>query len=172
MSELTLQLVTGSDAAEIIAFEQENRAFFARFVPDRGDDYFSLANMARFLAEIEAEQARGECYLYLVRRHDGELVGRVNLVDIQKTPQPSADIGYRIGASHGGHGYGSEAVRLALIQAARHGIGLVRAMTTEENVASQTVLLRNGFAITGRKPKHLDVNGTLCDAVFFERALG
>lgn len=169
MSNLTLHLVSGHDAAEIIAFERENRAFFARSVPDRGDDYFDLANMERFLADVEGEQARGECYLYLVRDAEGELVGRVNLVDIEKGDRPSASIGYRVGARHGGKGYASEAVRLALAEAAARGIVCVHAMTTAENVGSQIVLLRNGFQFTERRPQHLDLNGTLRDAVLFER---
>jgi [ribosomal protein S5]-alanine N-acetyltransferase len=168
VTKLTLHLVSVRDAAEIIAFESENRAFFARSVPDRGDDYFVPANMERFLTDIEAEQARGECYLYLVRNAEGELVGRVNLVDVQ---QGTASIGYRIGASHGGQGYASEAVRLAVVEAAARGIVTARAMTTVENVGSQIVLLRNGFQFTERRAKHLDVNSALHDAVLFEKTM-
>ncbi|HYF76837.1 MAG TPA: GNAT family protein [Symbiobacteriaceae bacterium] len=168
MSTLTLHLVTVRDAAEIIAFEQENRAFFAQSVPDRGDEYFVPANMVRFLVDVEAEQARGECYLYLVRDASGGLVGRVNLVDVE---QGSASIGYRIGAHHGGKGYASEAVRLALAEATAKGIVRVTAMTTGENVGSQIVLLRNGFQFRERRAKHLDVNGALHDAVLFEKRM-
>lgn len=169
MPRLSLHLVSVRDAAEIIAFELENRAFFAQSVPDRGDDYFVPANMERFLAEVEAEQAREECFLYLVRNEEGELVGRVNLVDIEKGDRPSASLGYRVGARHAGKGFASEAVRLALGAAAERGIVSITAMTTIENIGSQIVLLRNGFQFTERKPHHLDVNGTRHDAVFFER---
>jgi ribosomal-protein-alanine N-acetyltransferase len=171
VSRLTLHLVSAHDAAEIIAFEQENRAFFAQSVPDRGDDYFVPANMERFLAEIEAEQERGECYLYLVRDEAGELVGRVNLVDVERGARPSASIGYRVGARHAGKRYASEAVRLALAEAAGLGIVTVRAMTTVENVGSQIVLLRNGFQFAERRPQHLDVNGKVHDAVVFHSEL-
>jgi ribosomal-protein-alanine N-acetyltransferase len=168
MSRLTLELVAPRHAAEIIAFERANRAFFARFVPDRGDDYFDLPNMERFLAEVAAEQSRGECYLYLVRDAAGSLVGRVNLVDVAGG---AASIGYRIGEAHGGQGYATEAVRLALAEAAQHGINLVRAMTTVGNVGSQIVLLRTGFQFTERRPQSLEVNGAWLDAVHFERRL-
>lgn len=166
---LTLHLVTPGDAAAIIAFELENRAFFAQSVPYRGDDYFDRGTMERFLAEVEAEQARGECFLYLVRRPDGELVGRVNLVDVD---QSTASLGYRIGARFGGQGYATEAVRLALTEAVKQGIHLVKAMTTVANVGSQIVLLRNGFEFVERRPQELDVNGTLHDSVHFLRRLG
>ncbi|HLO02084.1 MAG TPA: GNAT family N-acetyltransferase [Symbiobacteriaceae bacterium] len=169
MFGLTLEALRVAHATEIIAFEQENRTFFAQFVPDRGDAYFIPANMERFLAEIEAEQARGECFLYLVRSSSGELVGRVNLVEVQGT---TASLGYRIGAKHGGQGYATEAVRLALTAAASRGITRVTAMTTSGNVGSQIVLRRNGFAETDGSPKHLDVNGTQQKAIHFERRLG
>lgn len=171
MSKLTLHLITVADAAEILAFELENRVYFAQSVPDRGDEYFVPANMERFLADVEAEQARGECLLYLVRDTAGDLVGRVNLVDIGQGVQPSASLGYRVGSRHAGKGYASEAVRLALAEAAARGIAIVHAMTTVANVGSQIVLLRNGFAFRERRAKHLEVNGTMHDAVVFERAL-
>lgn len=168
MSKLRLELVRLAHAAEIIDFELASRAFFAQSVPDRGDDYFDLANMERFLAEIEAEQERGEAFLYLVRNEAGELVGRANLVDVA---DGAASMGYRIGAVHGGKGYATEAVRLALAEAASRGIVKVQAMTTVTNLGSQAVLRKNGFVEVEGEPKSLDVNGTQHPAVHFVRRL-
>ena len=156
-----------ADAADILQFERENRAYFTQWVPDRGDDYFIPANMERFLAEIEAEQARGECYMYLVRLA-GELVGRVNLTDVK---DGAASLGYRMGQRHSGKGYATEAVRLALREAAARGITTVRAMTTGTNLGSQSVLLRNGFQPAGAVPRALEVNGERHDAVLFSKSL-
>lgn len=169
MSGLRLEPLRLGHAEEIIAFERENRGFFAQSVPDRGDDYFFLAKMERFLTEIEAEQARGESFLYLVRDASGELVGRVNLVDVR---DGVASLGYRIGAKHGGKGYATKAVRLALAEAVSRGISCVKAMTTVSNLGSQAVLRRNGFVEVEGRPESLDVNGTTHKAIHFERRLG
>lgn len=169
MSKLRLELVRLAHAAEIIDFELVNRTFFAQSVPDRGDAYFIPANMERFLAEIEAEQKRGEAFLYLVRNEASELVGRANLVDVA---DGAASLGYRIGAAHGGKGYATEAVRLVLAEAAGRGITFVKAMTTVGNLGSQAVLRKNGFLEVEGRPESLDVNGVLHKAIHFERRLG
>jgi [ribosomal protein S5]-alanine N-acetyltransferase len=36
-----LELLRPDHAPALLAFEQENRAYFAAWVPDRGDDYFA-----------------------------------------------------------------------------------------------------------------------------------
>lgn len=168
LAKLRLELVRLGHATEIIAFELENRSFFAQSVPDRGDDYFTPAQMERFLTEIEAEEERGESFLYLVRDEEGSLVGRVNLVDVA---DGSASLGYRIGEAYGGRGYATEAVRLVLAEGANRGITLVRAMTTVTNLGSKAVLRRTGFVEVEGRPESLDVNGTLHKAIHFERRL-
>ncbi|MFG1955235.1 hypothetical protein [Micromonospora sp. NPDC048830] len=48
-------------APALLRFERENRAYFARSVPDRGDAYF--AGFAARHAALLAEQAAGLCHM-------------------------------------------------------------------------------------------------------------
>ncbi|HMG64245.1 MAG TPA: hypothetical protein VK599_14960, partial [Streptosporangiaceae bacterium] len=51
-------------AAALLTFEQENRAYFAASIPDRGDDYFT-----HFTAQHAAllhEQETGVCHYHVV----------------------------------------------------------------------------------------------------------
>ncbi|MEU8678822.1 GNAT family N-acetyltransferase [Streptomyces sp. NPDC048560] len=140
-----LQLLRPDHAAALFAFEQENRAYFAASVPDRGDDYF-----ARFDARhssLLAEQAEGLCYFHVLVGADGEVLGRVNLVDVA---DGSADLGYRIAEKAAGRGLATTAVhRICVLAATDYGLTALRASTTLDNARSQAVLTRTGFVRTG-----------------------
>ena len=140
-----LQLLRPDHAPALLAFERENRAYFAATIPDRGDDYF-----ARF-DEIHrarlAEQETGVCYFHVLVGAAGEVLGRINLVDVA---DGAADLGYRIAERAAGRGLATSAVR-EICQLAADGYGLtaLRAATTLDNAASRAVLARTGFSVTG-----------------------
>jgi [ribosomal protein S5]-alanine N-acetyltransferase len=142
---VTLEPLTAEHAAAVLAFEVENRAYFAGFISDRGDDYF-----ASFPARHEAllaEQDAGICRFHVLVDAAGAVVGRVNLIDLENG---SADLGYRIAAGSAGRGLATAAVR-AVIELASTEYGLTRltAGTTHDNVRSQAVLKRVGFRQVG-----------------------
>lgn len=141
---LRLERLCSDHAPALLAFEVENREYFAKSIPDRGDAYF-----AEFEARHEAlldEQETGAIQFHLVLDGD-QVVGRVNLVDLING---SADLGYRIAEKATGQGVASAAVRVVLeLAASEYGLTSVRAATTVTNKASQAVLTRLGFVPTG-----------------------
>ncbi|MBB4959406.1 hypothetical protein [Micromonospora polyrhachis] len=48
----------------LLAFERENRAYFAASIPDRGDNYFSDFDTRH--RSLLAEQATGSCHCHLL----------------------------------------------------------------------------------------------------------
>ncbi|MFI9330468.1 GNAT family N-acetyltransferase [Kitasatospora sp. NPDC052868] len=140
---LILERLRSDHAPALLAFEQENRAYFARSVPDRGDDYFT--GFASRHRDLLAEQDTGACHFHVVVDDRGELIGRVNLVDVSAG---SAELGYRIGESAAGRGVATaavgEACRLAV---AEYALRSLVAVTTLDNPASRAVLERNGFTV-------------------------
>jgi ribosomal-protein-alanine N-acetyltransferase len=141
----TLERLRAEHAEALLAFERENRAYFRRTIPDRGDAYF-----AEFAAQHEArlaEQEAGTCHFHVVVDQDGELIGRVNLVDVE---DGSAELGYRIGERAAGRGVATAMVGdVCRLAAAEYGLSALTAMTTLDNLASRTVLERNGFTVLG-----------------------
>ncbi|MDT0270192.1 GNAT family N-acetyltransferase [Streptomyces sp. DSM 44915] len=132
-------------APALLAFERENRAFFATTVPDRGDDYF--AHFAARHRALLAEQAAGDCHFHLLLDDAGAVLGRVNLVDVA---DGAAELGYRIAERATGRGLATRAVQAVCGLAARdYGLTALRAATTLDNPASQRVLTRAGFTTTG-----------------------
>ncbi|GAA2261413.1 GNAT family N-acetyltransferase [Kitasatospora cystarginea] len=140
-----LEQLRADHADVLLVFEQENREYFARSVPDRGGAYF--AEFASRLRALLAEQDAGLCHFHVVVDDQGELIGRVNLVDVA---EGTAELGYRIGERAAGRGAATAAVeevcRLAVVA---YRLSVLTAVTTLDNPASMAVLRRNGFTPTG-----------------------
>lgn len=144
-----LQLLRLDHAPALLAFEQENRAYFAASIPDRGDSYFT--DFAVRHGDLLTEQGAGLHYFHVLVSGDGEtadeVIGRFNLVDVA---DGSADLGYRMAEKAAGKGLATEAVRsVCALAAENYGLTSLRAMTTHDNPASRAVLDRTGFVATG-----------------------
>ncbi|OAR26573.1 GCN5 family acetyltransferase [Streptomyces sp. ERV7] len=140
-----LQRLRPDHAPALLVFERQNRAYFAASVPDRGDDYF--AHFGARLDALLAEQAAGVCLFHVLVDSAGEVLGRVNLVDVA---DGSAELGYRIAERAAGRGLATAGVREACALAAgEYGLSGLRAATTLDNAASRTVLARTGFTPCG-----------------------
>ena len=122
-----------------------NRAYFAAFISDRGDDYFE--HFTDRHNALLAEQEAGICAFYVLVDEDGSVLGRFNLFEIA---DGSAELGYRVAQHVAGRGVATATVReLCQLAAARHGLRTLKAVTTRENVASQKVLAKAGFVPVG-----------------------
>ncbi|MEV7401010.1 GNAT family N-acetyltransferase [Streptomyces sp. NPDC091267] len=142
-----LQRLHPDHAPALLAFEQENRAFFAASVPDRGDDYFT--HFAARHAALLAEQATGACHFHLLVAEDGEILGRFNLMD---AANGTADLGFRLAEKATGRGLATEAVRnLFTLCTTTYALTTLRAAATLTNTASRSVLTRTGFVPTGEE---------------------
>ncbi|MDC0767873.1 GNAT family N-acetyltransferase [Streptomyces sp. HD] len=139
----TLERLRADHADALLAFERENREYFTRSIPDRGDAYFTPAGFAARHEALLAEQDAGICHFHVVLDGDGSLVGRVNLMDVAYA---SAELGYRIGEQAAGKGVATAAVaEVCRVAATAYGLTSLVAVTTLDNLASRTVLERNAF---------------------------
>lgn len=139
-----LQLLREDHAPAVLAFEKANRAFFAKTIPDRGDDYF--AEFAERHAALLAEQAEGVCFFHVLVDDDGSILGRFNLVDVE---DGQAELGFRLAEDATGRGLATAAVLEVIERAAGYGLTSLRAGTSRANTASQGVLRRAGFVVVG-----------------------
>ncbi|HEY7419476.1 MAG TPA: GNAT family N-acetyltransferase [Ktedonobacteraceae bacterium] len=146
-----LQLLHLDHAPALLAFERENRAYFAASVPDRGDEFF--AEFDTRYAQLLASQAEGTDYFHLLVAEGGEVVGRVNLVEVA---DGSAELGYRIAQKAAGQGLATAAVRkVRELAATEYGLTRLHARVTLDNPASRKVLEHNRFVAVGE----LTLNG-------------
>ncbi|MEU9033203.1 GNAT family N-acetyltransferase [Streptomyces sp. NPDC048383] len=141
----SLRLLRFDHAPALLAFERENRAYFAASVPDRGDTYF--AGFQERHRELMAEQEAGLHFFHVLVDEDGQVLGRVNLIDVA---DGSAELGYRIAERAAGRGLATAAVReVCALAGAEYGLTTLRAVTTLDNPGSRTVLTRTGFTPVG-----------------------
>lgn len=140
-----LELLRPDHASAVLAFETENRAYFAAAVSDRGDEYFE--HFVELHDRRLAEQEGGEGAYYVLVDDDGSVLGRFNLII---EADGVAELGYRVAERATGRGVATAAVRqVCRLAAERHGIRTVRAATTHDNKASQSVLRKCGFVPVG-----------------------
>jgi ribosomal-protein-alanine N-acetyltransferase len=160
-----LELLCAEHASAVLEFERVNRAYFAGFISDRGDEFFE--RFAEGFGELLAEQEAGGCACYLlVAEDDGSVLGRFNLYGLA---DGTADLGYRVAERAAGRGVATGAVReLCGIAAARHGVRVLRAAVSDGNAASRRVLAKAGFVAVGPAGP-ADLGGK--SGLWFEREL-
>ncbi|MFD1415127.1 GNAT family N-acetyltransferase [Oceanobacillus jeddahense] len=139
------------DEDRLYAFELNNRKYFEKFVPSRGEAFYQKEDFRNRLHELLKEQASGTSYFYLIKDTDGEILGRINLTDMHPS-QKMAFLGYRVGEKHAGKGIAGKAVELLKVEAEKtFRLKSIKAQTTADNIASQKVLEKKGFKETSRE---------------------
>ncbi|MEU6620686.1 GNAT family N-acetyltransferase [Streptomyces litmocidini] len=140
-----LERLRPDHAPALLAFERENRAYFAASVPDRGDAYFSdFAERHRALLD---EQETGTIHLHVLVGEEGEILGRFNLIDVA---DGGAELGYRVAERATGRGVATAGVReLCRLAREEYGLSRLTAVTTLDNAGSRAVLGRVGFGAVG-----------------------
>jgi streptomycin 6-kinase len=140
-----LQRLEARHAEALLRFERENRAYFARSVPDRGDDYFT--GFAERHAALLAEQATGRCRFHVLVDPGGAVLGRFNLVDLV---DGEAHLGYRVAERVSGRGVATEGVgRILRMAQQEYGLRRLIADAALDNPSSRNVLRRHGFVPVG-----------------------
>jgi RimJ/RimL family protein N-acetyltransferase len=140
-----LQRVRVDHEASILDFELMNRAYFSTFINDRGDEYFrDFPEQHRHL--LSAQDA-GDVVCYVLIDDDQTVVGRFNLYDLV---DGAADVGYRLAQRVTGRGVATATLEIFCRMAHdEYGIRTLTAATPLDNVASQRVLRKVGFVLTG-----------------------
>jgi ribosomal-protein-alanine N-acetyltransferase len=140
-----LQQLRADHGSAVLSFESDNRAYFAAWISDRGDEFyehFAEQHDARL-----AEQRAGLGAYYVLVEKDGSVVGRFNLIF---TEGDSAELGYRVAQTAAGRGLATMAVReLCDLAAKKYGLRRIVAATSRQNTASQKVLTNAGFVLIG-----------------------
>ncbi|WP_245563603.1 GNAT family N-acetyltransferase [Longispora albida] len=132
-------------AGAVLAFELANRAYFARTIPDRGDEYF--ADFAGRHAALLRYQDEGTDHFHVIVDDAGAVLGRVNIVEIERG---RGELGFRIAEPAAGKGLASWAVAEVMrLAAEEYGLTGLTAGTSVDNHGSQAVLRKAGFTETG-----------------------
>ncbi|CAG9621502.1 hypothetical protein BACCIP111883_02275 [Sutcliffiella rhizosphaerae] len=159
---IKLEKLAMTDATPLFEFESKNRSHFEKSVPSRGEKYYILEHFLEGLTDLLEEQNRQDSYFYLIKDEMGSILGRINIIDINRQ-QKVGHLGYRVGENAVGKGVASKAVAQILEQTKDLEIVSIKAKTTLDNIASQKVLEKNGFMRTDLLAETNDI-----DFVYYE----
>lgn len=156
--KIYIELMKEQDATDLFKFERDNRIFFEKMVPSRGEDYYIFKKFKDRHSELLKEQEEGLSYFYLIRNSFNLIVGRINLVDLKKD-EKCGYVGYRVGESYTGKGIANNALKLLLKEVEKYDILVLHGKTTSNNVVSQKVLEKNHFKQKHIKYEEFESNG-------------
>jgi [ribosomal protein S5]-alanine N-acetyltransferase len=158
------------DAERLAELVVRSREFLAPWEPLRPDSYFTLAGQQEAVALSLKSAASGLTEPFVILDDDGEVVGRINLNNIVRGPFQSASMGYWLDEQATGRGLATMAAgELVALAFGNLELHRVEAGTLPTNLASQAVLLRNGFEQFGYAPRYLSIAGVYSDHLLFQR---
>ena len=165
---ISLELLSEENSLDVYSFEKENREYFEQNLSPRPANYFDLEGFKEITRELLREQENHDVYMHLIRDSQGVMVGRINLSALENN-RKTAELGYRIGENVSNLGYASEAVKLVLEKAfTTYDFNRIIAGTATGNLASQRVLLKNGFTFSRVIENDLQIHNEWVHTAVFE----
>lgn len=142
-----------SDAARLLQFEFENRAWFEQQINPRPASFFKETAVQDHIRGYLNAQQQGRFHACVVTDDDEQIIGRANLRDID-LKRSTAEIGYRIALSHSGQGIATAATQhLLKLAYSEWKLRQVSGFVSIMNPASARVLVKSGFVETGLHPR-------------------
>ena len=166
---LYLRPAASGDYLAWSALREQSRAFLTPWEPTWPDDDLTRAAFRRRLRRQGDEMARDEAYPFLIFAEATHvLLGGVTLGGVRRGVSQTGTLGYWMGASYAGKGVMTRAVGVV----GRWGFSNLRLHRLEaaclpENIASRTLLERNGFHCEGLAREYLKINGAWRDHALY-----
>jgi [ribosomal protein S5]-alanine N-acetyltransferase len=166
---LYLRPAIGSDFPAWAQLRAESRSFLTPWEPTWPDDDLTRAAFRRRLRRQSEDIARDESFAFLIFDLGTDaLLGGLTVGGVRRGVAQAATLGYWMGERHAGKGRMTRAV----CAAARYGFSTLRLHRIEaaclpENVASMTLLERNGFQREGLARAYLRIDGVWRDHLLY-----
>ena len=166
---LYLRPAVASDFPAWAQLRAESRDFLTPWEPTWPDDDLTRAAFRRRLRRQNEEISRDESFSFLIFDSASHaMLGGLTLGGVKRGVAQAATLGYWMGAPHAGKGRMTRAVAVAT----RYGFATLRLHRIEaaclpQNIASMTLLERNGFLREGLARAYLKIDGAWRDHVLY-----
>ena len=166
---LYLRPAQSDDYPAWAALRENSREFLTPWEPTWPADDLTRGAFRRRLRRQAEEIARDESFAFLIFAEGSNiLLGGITIGGIKRGVAQTASLGYWMGAPHAGKGHMTRAVAVA----AAFGFSTLRLHRLEAaciptNIASATLLERNGFQREGFARAYLCINGAWRDHYLF-----
>jgi [ribosomal protein S5]-alanine N-acetyltransferase len=151
------------------SLRENSRDFLTPWEPTWPADDLTRSAFRRRIRRQDEEIARDESFAFLIFQEGSHLLlGGITIGGIRRGVAQTASLGYWMGAPHAGRGIMTRAVAAA----AAFGFSTLRLHRLEaacipSNIASATLLERNGFQREGFARAYLCINGAWRDHYLF-----
>ena len=140
-----LRPVETRDAAALAALYTGQRAFLAPFEPIHPESFFTEEGQLAALEHAVALMHQDRAYRFCIVADDS-VVGILSVSNVVRKAFQSATLGYFVAEEWNGRGIATAAVGVAVSWALGPArLHRLEAATLPDNLASQKVLIRNGF---------------------------
>jgi [ribosomal protein S5]-alanine N-acetyltransferase len=169
----------GKDGVELVTLDDRHVAALASLRIANSEDIratsatrqpyeFGYDDVVRSL-QYRIASADSELYPFVIVR-DGAVVGDLNLTQVIRGPEESANVGLLVDHGQRGQGIATVAIALACRLAFEElGLHRLQAGIQPGNLASQKAFIRNEFERIGLARGYLCVNGTWRDHLLFQK---
>ncbi|RFP14931.1 MULTISPECIES: GNAT family N-acetyltransferase [unclassified Duganella] len=146
MNDILIRTLQPEDAAPLLQFELENRAWFEQHIAPRAQEFYTPQGVQLHIEQYLDGYINGTWHPCVMLNAQGRIVGRANLKDIDRHAA-SAEAGYRIASDQTGKGLATRALRhLIALADQQWQLRCLLAYVTDDNLASARVLRKCGFA--------------------------
>ncbi|SBS34950.1 Putative ribosomal N-acetyltransferase YdaF [Marinomonas spartinae] len=167
---MELRLLSESDLHSLLSFEIGNRQWFEAYIDPRAETFYSVDGVREHITECLSLYRSQEMLPMLIVDGGGEIVGRINLRDIDMQNR-SAYLGYRIGEAFTNRGLAKRAVKELIAQIAHLNLKALIAYVSADNIASQKVLQHNGFLPIKNHEDYVVIKGIFVDCIEYHHSL-
>jgi ribosomal-protein-alanine N-acetyltransferase len=169
--DIELRIPAPGEAETFLDLVVRNRDHFRPYEPRRPASYFTLGGQREQIAAAQRQAELGERFEFgMWELRTKLLVGRISLGGISRGALQNAYLGYGVDIGHGGRGYATQAVGIAVrIAFGDLGLHRVQAAVVPENKASARVLAKAGFREEGLARRYLFLDGQWKDHLMFAR---
>jgi ribosomal-protein-alanine N-acetyltransferase len=166
-----IRLINVKDADAIAAHLGRDAPAMARWEPTRPAAYYTAAGQRRSIERLLTQHRDGDLWPGVILAGD-VVIGRITVQEILRSAWRKASLGYWVASTHQRQGHATQAVGLVVQMMARElGLHRAEAITQVGNIASQGVLLKNGFTPFGTARSHMFTEGAWHDEIMWERLL-
>jgi [ribosomal protein S5]-alanine N-acetyltransferase len=166
---LYLRPAVAADFPAWAELRAQSRSFLTPWEPTWPDDDLTRTAFRRRLRRQTEDMARDESFAFLIFDLGTDaLLGGLTIGGLRRGVAQAATLGYWMGERHAGRGRMTRAVAAA----SRYGFSTLRLHRLEaaclpENIASMTLLERNGFQREGLARAYLRIDGVWRDHVLY-----
>jgi len=160
---LILKTLDEDFAFLVLDYYQRNKEHFKQWVPDYGEEYFTLAHQQKLLGEYIKLMRKGlmvKLWLFEAENDGLKIIGDIAYTNIIRGPYQGCHLGYKMDKDYLRLGYMSEALKLTNQYVFQHlQLHRIEANIMPFNQNSIELIEKLGFKKEGFSDKYLKING-------------